>query len=56
MKTTTGNDQAVEELPDIVVIRADRSTPFGFVYKVIRACQTQGYRSFALKGVDRTES
>ncbi|MEN6458313.1 MAG: biopolymer transporter ExbD [Thermoguttaceae bacterium] len=37
------------ELPTTVVIRADRETPFGKINRVIRACQDNGFRSFALK-------
>ena len=37
------------ELPTTVVIRADRDTPFGKVNRVIKACQDNGFRSFALK-------
>jgi biopolymer transport protein ExbD len=46
------DEEKEEELPDLVVIRADRCTPFRLVYKVIRACQEQGYRRFALKGLN----
>ena len=37
------------ELPTTVVIRADRATPFGKLNRVIKACQDNGFRSFALK-------
>lgn len=37
------------ELPTTVVIRADRETPFAKVNRVIKACQDNGFRSFALK-------
>ncbi len=38
-----------QELPAIVVIRADRRAPFTFVNRVIAACQKNGYRRFSLK-------
>ena len=34
------------ELPTTVVIRADKRTPFYLVYRVVKACQEQGYRKF----------
>jgi biopolymer transport protein ExbD len=36
------------ELPTTVIIRADCATPFRSVNRVIKACQDNGYRSFAL--------
>ena len=38
-----------EELPTTVVLRADQSTPFSIVNRVITSCQENGYRKFALK-------
>lgn len=38
-----------EELPAIVVIRADRRAPFTLVNRVLQACQEHGYRRFSLK-------
>lgn len=38
-----------EELPVMVVIRADRATPYGYVHRVIKACQDDGFVKFALK-------
>ena len=43
---------AGEELPTIVVIRADEATPFNLLNKVITACQTNGFRNFALKATN----
>ena len=40
-----------EELPTIVVIRADESIPFSMLNRVIQACQKNGFRSFALKAM-----
>ena len=38
-----------KEVPAVVVIRADRGTPFHTVNRVITACQENGFRRFALK-------
>ena len=40
-----------EELPTIVVIRADQSMPFNLLNRVIQACQKNGFRNFALKAL-----
>jgi biopolymer transport protein ExbD len=45
-----------DELPTTVVIRADRTTPFNLLNTVIRACQDNGFRKFALKAVNREET
>src|SRR5262245_12746898 len=45
-----------DELPTTVVIRADRSTPFSLLNKVIKACQDNGFRKFALKAMTREET
>ncbi len=37
------------ELPSIVVIRADQATPFKLLNRLIKACQDNGFRNFALK-------
>lgn len=42
-----------KELPTMVVIRADRATPFKMINRVIKACQDNGFRSFALKAIER---
>jgi biopolymer transport protein ExbD len=41
------------ELPTTVVIRADRSTPFGKLNRVIKACQQNGFRKFAMKALEK---
>ena len=40
------------ELPTTVVIRADRATPFGKLNRVIKACQQNGFRKFAMKALE----
>jgi len=44
-----------DELPSTVVIRADKSTPFTMLNGVISSCQTNGYRKFALKAMNKYE-
>jgi biopolymer transport protein ExbD len=44
------------ELPTMIVIRADRSTPFKMLNRVIKACQDNGFRKFALKAVNKEAS
>jgi biopolymer transport protein ExbD len=41
--------QAGDELPSIVVLRADRRTPFKLLNRVITTCQRHGFRQFSLK-------
>lgn len=40
-------------LPTVVVIRADRSTQFFLLNRVIKACQDSGFRQFALKAINK---
>jgi len=42
-----------DELPSMVVIRADEATPFKLLNRVIKACQENGYRRFALKALNK---
>jgi biopolymer transport protein ExbD len=42
-------------LPTMVVIRADRATPFELLYDIMKTCQDHGYRKFALNAMNRTE-
>ena len=44
-----------DELPTIVVVRADKSTPFHLLNRVIKTCQDKGFRRFALKAMTRDE-
>jgi len=46
---------AGEELPTTVVIRADRSTPFRRINRVVRVCQDNGFRNFALKAINKED-
>ncbi len=36
-------------LPTTLVIRGDKATPFGQLFKLITACQNFGFKTFALK-------
>jgi biopolymer transport protein ExbD len=47
--------KAGDELPSTVVIRADKATPFSMLNSIITACQTNGYRKFALKAMNKQE-
>ena len=42
-----------DDLPSIVVIRADKATPFKMINQVITTCQTHGFRNFALKAMNK---
>ncbi len=44
-----GQKVAEKEIPTTVIIRADQTTPFHCVNRIIGLCQDNGYRSFALK-------
>lgn len=45
-----------DELPTRVVIRADREVRFNLLNRVIKACQDNGFRNFALKAMNKEES
>lgn len=42
-------------LPTMVVIRADRETTFDLVDQILTTCRDNGYRTFALNAMTRTE-
>ena len=44
-----------DALPSTVVIRADKQTPFAMLNAVIGACQSNGFRHFALKAMNKVE-
>jgi biopolymer transport protein ExbD len=52
-RIASDNPQVEPELPTTVVIRADRATSFKMLNRVIRACQDNGYRRFALKALNK---
>jgi biopolymer transport protein ExbD len=43
---------AAGSLPTTIVLRADRETSFSSVLGLIKACQAQGFRKFALKAMN----
>jgi biopolymer transport protein ExbD len=45
--------EAAQDLPTTIVIRADRATPFRMLNRVIKACQENGFRRFALKALNK---
>ena len=52
-RLTPEDIEAGEELPTTIVIRADRATPFKMLNRVIKACQDNGFRKFALKAINK---
>jgi biopolymer transport protein ExbD len=46
-------DAATDTLPTTIILRADKETTFGAVLGIIKACQAQGFRKFALKAMIR---
>jgi biopolymer transport protein ExbD len=44
-----------DELPSMVVIRADEATPFKLLNRVIKACQDNGYRRFAMMALNKKQ-
>jgi len=55
LKTKGTPLKAGEELPTMVVIRADRATRFNLLNEIIKTCQQHNYRKFALKAMNRRE-
>jgi biopolymer transport protein ExbD len=52
-KIESGQQEFADELPTMVVIRADRATSFKMLNRVIKACQENGFRRFALKALNK---
>ena len=46
------NAKLGDELPTMIVVRADQKTPFDLVNKVLTECQKNGYRKFALRAMN----
>lgn len=44
-----------DELPTMIVIRADKATPFKLLDEVIKTCQEHGFRRFSLKAMTKSE-
>jgi biopolymer transport protein ExbD len=45
-----------DELPTMVVVRADKGTPFHLFYDIIKTCQEHGFRRFYLNAMNREEA
>jgi biopolymer transport protein ExbD len=43
---------ATGSLPTTIVLRADRDTSFSSLFRLIKACQSSGFRKFALKAMN----
>jgi biopolymer transport protein ExbD len=54
-RRTLPDIQEGQDLPTIVVVRADRNTPCRLFNNVIRECQARGFRKFALKCMNKEE-
>ena len=52
-KRKSSNFKDTDDLPSTVVVRADKDTPFGLLNLVIKTCQDNGFRKFALKATDK---
>jgi len=53
LSSSTGQEvKEGDELPATVSIRADRAVPFTLLYRIIQACQANGYRKYALKAMN----
>ena len=44
-----------DELPTLVVIRADQDTPFKYLFRAIKTCQDNGFRNFAMKAMNKSK-
>ena len=44
-----------DDLPTTIVVRADKQTPFSLLNVVIKTCQENGFRKFALKAMNKEE-
>ncbi|MBS0265343.1 MAG: biopolymer transporter ExbD [Planctomycetes bacterium] len=45
-----------DELPTLVVVRADAGTPFELLNKVLTECQSEGFRKFALRAMNKVDA
>jgi biopolymer transport protein ExbD len=46
-------DVAAAGLPTTIILRADKDVVFSSVLSLIKACQNEGFRKFALKAMMR---
>ena len=52
MKSAGIKLNATKDLPTTIILRADRDTDFSSLYRLITACQANGFRKFALKAMN----
>ena len=52
LKAAGHKPDATGSLPTTIVLRADRETTFSSVLGLIKACQSNGFRKFALKAMN----
>jgi biopolymer transport protein ExbD len=55
MSVSNPKFKAGDELPTMVVLRADKGIPFKLLNEIIKTCQDQGFRRFSLKAMTKTE-
>lgn len=53
LKATKPDAKYGEELETTIIIRADRTTPFRLLNRVITECQGAGFRNFAMKAMNK---
>ena len=49
VRRTTPNFTDEDDLPTVVIVRADKDTPFSKLSKIIKICQDNGFRNFAFR-------
>ena len=54
-KQENPNFKDTDDLPTTIVIRADKQTPFSLLNIIIKTCQDNGFRKFALKAMNKEE-
>jgi biopolymer transport protein ExbD len=55
LRRTKPDVQPGDDLPTMIVVRADRNTPFKHLNRVIETCIKQGFRSYSFKAMNREE-
>ena len=49
VRKTNPNFTEQDDLPTVVILRADKNTPFSKLSKIIKICQDNGFRNFAFR-------
>jgi biopolymer transport protein ExbD len=55
LSTSNSKFKAGDELPTMVVLRADKGIPFKLLNEIIKTCQEHGFRRFSLKAMTKAE-